>query len=77
MVRNVMSKLDDFVDFARRLPARDMRIVEAQLELIMKDHDNSQHLSEEQEALVIGILSDTTRAFADKSRIEKIFGRKV
>lgn len=71
-----MTKIEEFVSYASKLPAARLGEIESILSTIMVSDDDLK-LSEAQEAEIHYRLSDKNPAYAKNSEIESILGKSL
>ena len=72
-----MSKVEEFVDFASKLPSKRLSEVEAILSSIMSSQDRLTQLSSETEAEIQLRLNDLNPEYADNEDVSEILGRHL
>lgn len=70
-----MTKLEDFVSYAKSLPPEELRILEWRLKDLMNDDKEDSLLTPEQEAATLAILANPNRELVPEGEVEAIFAK--
>jgi len=72
---NYMTKLEEFVKYAKALSPEDFKVLEWRLESLMDDTAADHWLTPEQEAKALKLAADPNLEFAPPGRVEAIFAK--
>ena len=70
---NYMTKLEEFVKYAKALSPEDLKVLEWRLESLMDDTAADHWLTPEQEAKTLAIVNNPDRVLVPEGQVEAIF----
>lgn len=70
-----MTKLEDFVNYAKSLSPEDLKRLEWKLDGLMKDSSGDALLTAEQEAATLSLAKNPNIKFAPEGKVEAIFAK--
>ena len=68
-----MTKLEEFVNYAKALSPEDFKILEWRLESLMNEQTADHMLTPEQEAKTLAIINNPDRVLVPEGQVEAIF----